>query len=70
MTNENMTTKKSAIPPRKILSLREFVELMGSKERAAAEAGVTLSTYCRWLNGENTPRGNNRRRLLELGVRP
>lgn len=52
----------------KTLTLRRFTAECGSPEAAAARVGVAFSTYCRWLNKSNKPKGNNARRLRELGI--
>lgn len=51
-----------------VLTLRKFVELCGGQQAAAVELGVLTTTVWRWLNKTAKPKGNNARRLKELGV--
>lgn len=51
------------------MTLLQFIKACGSLEAAAAKAGVSASTYWRWIHEGSRPRGNNARRLRELGVR-
>lgn len=50
------------------MTLRKFVELCGGQQAAAVELGVLTTTVWRWLNKTAKPKGNNARRLKELGV--
>lgn len=50
------------------MTLRGFIKRLGSLEAAAAAAGVSGSTYWRWVEEIHEPKGNNARRLRELGV--
>ncbi len=50
------------------MTLRQFIKKIGSPEGAAVELGVKPSTVWRWLNKICRPKGNNARRLRELGV--
>jgi hypothetical protein len=61
-----MKTKEPAA--QKPLTLNQFVKACGSLEAAAAQAGVSGSTFWRWLHDGSKPQGNNARRLKELGV--
>jgi predicted DNA-binding protein (UPF0251 family) len=54
--------------PQKPVTLRQFVSACGSLEEAAAQAGVSGSTFWRWIHLGRKPQGNNARRLRELGV--
>ncbi len=50
------------------MTLKQFIKKMGGPEAAAAEAGVRHSTVWRWLKKISKPKGNNARRLRQLGV--
>ncbi len=50
------------------MTLRQFVKACGSHEAAAAQLGVRSTTLWRWMKKANVPKGNNARRLTELGV--
>lgn len=63
-----MKTKKRNGPAGKTITLYRFVMKCGSIEAAAALAGVSGSTFWRWVHEETRPQGNNARRLRELGV--
>lgn len=52
----------------KTLTLIRFVNACGSIEAAAAQVGVSGSTFWRWVHAGSKPQGNNARRLRELGV--
>lgn len=60
-----MKKRKSALSRAK---LQAFVDDCGCIELAAARAGVSGSTYWRWLHDRSEPHGNNVRRLRALGV--
>lgn len=50
------------------MTLRQFIKKAGGPGQAAIALGVRESTVWRWLNRLITPKGNNARRLRELGV--
>lgn len=56
------------LPEQKKLTLKQFIKASGSLEAAAAQVGVSGSTYWRWVEEIHEPKGNNARRLRELGV--
>lgn len=51
------------------ITLKEFEDAQGSKAQAAITVGVGATTFWRWRNRITRPKGNNARRLRELGVR-
>lgn len=50
------------------MKLKAFVEACGGKEEAAVQLGVRATTIWRWLKKISVPKGNNARRLREMGV--
>lgn len=56
------------VEKKKSLTLLQFVKACGSIEAAAAQAGVSGSTFWRWIHTKSKPHGNNARWLHELGV--
>lgn len=50
------------------MTLKQFIKKMGGHEEAAVQLGVRSSTIWRWLNEVSHPKGNNARRLREMGV--
>lgn len=60
-----MTTNQAE---KKTLTMLQFEKACGGPMAAALQAGVDLSTWGRWTAKKNAPRGNNARRLRELGV--
>lgn len=51
------------------MTIEQFKRKHGDAKRAALACGVHPSTFGHWLAGESVPRGNNARRLRDLGVR-
>ncbi len=51
------------------MTLSAFIKKMGSREAAAAAAGVSIVTYWRWMTGRTKPRGNDMKQLIKLGVK-
>lgn len=64
----NQHALSALVPVQKPITLHQFVKTCGSLEAAAAKAGVSGSTFWRWLHEGSKPQGNNARRLRELGV--
>lgn len=50
------------------MTLKQFIKKAGGQEEAAVQLGVRGSTIWRWLSKKSHPKGNNARRLRELGV--
>lgn len=50
------------------MTLRQFIKASGGIPQAAWDIGVRESTIWRWLNKKVKPKGNNARRLKDLGV--
>ncbi len=51
------------------MTLRQFIKACGGPEAAAAQIGVRSTTLWRWTTKRMRPKGNNLRRLVELGVK-
>lgn len=52
---------------KKQMTITQFVKLHGPTS-AAALAGVSAVTIWRWATRQTKPKGNDARRLVELGV--
>jgi len=52
----------------KKITLKQYVEKMGSQESAAHGIGVSFKTVNRWLKGHEEPRGLSLRRLEDMGI--
>ena len=50
------------------MTLRQFVKTCDSPAAAAWRLGVNPTTLWRWMTKRSTPKGNNLRRLKELGI--
>lgn len=51
------------------MTLAELVQKHGSQQKAAKYIGCHFQSLCGWLSGRHSPRGLNRKRLIELGVK-
>jgi DNA-binding XRE family transcriptional regulator len=53
---------------KKLITIKAFKKKHGAT-KAAALAGVTTKALWSWETGRTAPKGNDARRLAELGVR-